>query len=392
MRALMEPEPSWQAPDWQPDKAEARTHVLVIGVGDYPYLPDRAKKMLALSSLGARLTTSVASTAHFVQWVLAPLRNDAAPLGSLDVLLSAPEGVTPGLPVPAREATADGLRTAFRNWYRRCSQHHGNVAIFYYVGHGLTSHARQVITAQEFGRDDLDLSPHAFDIKTTIDLMRDGCPARVQCYFIDACRPPSNVQLDPHDFQPLLRAPQHNVSAPGAQFIAYSVYPGTSARGIEGQPTAFTRWLVRLLNGEGGTQRNRCWEVTTETLPAAIRRVAEYHALDATSDEAKFDVEVTTAARPGLIALGTKPQTVPLRLGLSPEDALALGHLALREVGASTDDDQRGPAPEPWETRRSIGYHQFWARFASPAFVDIEGELFTVDSPMRCETFEVASR
>ena len=46
-------------------------------------------------------------------------------------------------------ATLDNIKVAFNRWYARCHAHAGNVAIFYFSGHGLEKEF-QLLLAEDF--------------------------------------------------------------------------------------------------------------------------------------------------------------------------------------------------------------------------------------------------
>src|SRR5579864_3225933 len=132
--------------------AQAQTHALVIGVGDYPHLPGGSQAQIAPArqSYGLQSLDSPAwSAVEFAAWLTAHLQNRRAPLGTVDLLVSAPPGAPAqlqGFDVP----TMAGITTAFNAWEARCHKRADNVAVFYFCGHGFQREVMMLLPA-DFG-------------------------------------------------------------------------------------------------------------------------------------------------------------------------------------------------------------------------------------------------
>jgi len=82
-----------------PDKNNPGTHIFIVGVGEYPELNNSGNRFYTDFSgqLSARLTSAVQSAVHMANWFIAHYSNPAAPLRSVEMLLSPTQTyVTPG--------------------------------------------------------------------------------------------------------------------------------------------------------------------------------------------------------------------------------------------------------------------------------------------------------
>lgn len=264
-----------------PDASDGpRTHVLVIGVGRYPHLKDGSGPVLQRHFGLGQLTSPPHSAVAIADWFLgAPYRNPAAPLGSLELLVS-PTFTRD----PARYATPDGaeheveaatrpnIQRAFGEWYARCDGDEANVAILHFCGHGLRTHSL-ILLAEDFGAIAVQpwLGSWSFDL--TYEAMA-ACKAKTQCYFVDACQEVSRETLPLQiDAQPLMPPDLSRMRQRDALRL-FAAAPGELAFGQRGEVTLFTRALLRGLAGAGAEQvEDGSWAVTLDGLGQAVRAI-----------------------------------------------------------------------------------------------------------------------
>src|SRR5690348_1004793 len=116
--------------------SQPRTHALLIGVGHYPYLPGGGATTTATTLGLGQLASPPISAVRLAHWLINEFNNAQAPLGSVELLVSpAPGGALP--PWPAEGATLANVRAAYKRWLARCDLNPGNLALFYYCGHGV---------------------------------------------------------------------------------------------------------------------------------------------------------------------------------------------------------------------------------------------------------------
>ncbi|PZS34215.1 MAG: hypothetical protein DLM61_03950, partial [Pseudonocardiales bacterium] len=88
------------------DSAHAALHALIIGVGDYPYLPGGAGTTTQAHLGLEQVSTPVPSALAVCEWASTEYANEAAPLGSIELLISAREHYdVPFGAIPADRAT-----------------------------------------------------------------------------------------------------------------------------------------------------------------------------------------------------------------------------------------------------------------------------------------------
>ena len=255
------------------------THVMVVGVGDYPHLIGGSSDIRAAKPAGMRqLTSPPVSAAAFADWAIGRFDNPARPLASVELLLgSAPTEYTPpergGIASPAKAsgvATLAEMKAAAVRWKARGNLHPDNLLIFYFCGHGLSKGNEYLIVASDYGGDMAEPMRGLIDIKRFLIGMKD-CRARHQCYFIDACRASDESLIDVDDYSDSLVQKLASPVAGLAQCVYYATLGGETAQAIPNEPSFYTRALIQSLNGVGANNSNGGqWYVNTSRLFEAL--------------------------------------------------------------------------------------------------------------------------
>ena len=383
------------APTPQP---QGQTHAIVIGVGAYPHLPGGAKEQTepAPKSLGlGQLTSPPLSAAAITNWLLGAHHNPAAPLGSVELLLS-PATYTPsaeaaqrlgvtlpaaGTPMPmsVEEATSDAIKAAFARWYLRLNAREDNIGFFYFCGHGLEASDRYLLPA-DFGANPLDWTDRIIDITLTHRNM-DRCRANTQCFFIDACRDrPQDLQNEAAKRavgQPLLGTQSGPIRDRDGQ-IYHAAAPGRPASGPAGDKSYFARALLDCLNGMGaGRPAGPFAPVDCFTLGSALRELVARLAEDVGAPGLRCVVDGDAQLPlPVNIHMASMPVDVLTIISCNPAAAQRLARLTLKDAGGNvkqrpTLDDK------PWRLTVPAGQYELEATFDQPStFQDARvGEL-----------------
>jgi hypothetical protein len=203
------------------------------------------------------------SASALADWLLSQHDNPAAPVGSIELLLSpatyTPDaaaatklGLAAGSSVPVPLATFDEINHAAERWLLRLQGNEENIAVFYFCGHGLEASDRYLLAA-DFGSNPLDWTQGIINFSRTYT-NTEGCRARTQCYLLDACRDrPVELQFQAARGSvgnPLLGAsdgPERVRDAP----IYHAAAPGQSAAGPANGKSYFCQALIECLNGMG---------------------------------------------------------------------------------------------------------------------------------------------
>jgi hypothetical protein len=319
-----------------------RTHVLIIGVGDYPRLLNGSlfQDQPALLTLGlGQLTTSLASAMAFADWILNRFHNPQRPLGTVELLLSpgvykpsdeacAKLGLAPDTHVPVERATLANIKAAFDRWHNRCNARN-TTAFFYFCGHGVEK-AGALLLPEDFGAEPLRPFDHSIDLLATHQHMGQS-PPDTQCFFIDACREEvfdlqvakeedPGVALKGGTTDPILLR-----DAP----IFFGSASGHKAFGVANQVTFFTQILLRCLNGLGAERKQgNKWVVTTSSLRQRIM-AAVLRENRLSGRQLTCDTGAGTSNIPQDILVTDHPVPVLATVMCLPETALSQGDLYL---------------------------------------------------------------
>jgi hypothetical protein len=247
-----------------------QTHALVIGVGTYPYLPGGGsyQDCSTVPTYGMeQLTSPVASARAFADWLCRDYRNESAPLGSVDLLLSParPYRGSDGVNQPVDPPEMSYVKAAYDNWYARSDSRPGNIALFYFCGHGLGQGFNSLLLCSDYGADEARPFDALIDLYKTL-LGTTTCRARAHCFFIDACRTADDLEATGVALRAYLKTP-----IPERDYrLLRSSARDQVAYGQQDKVSVFTEALLGCLRDGIGADRRReddaCWVITTESL------------------------------------------------------------------------------------------------------------------------------
>lgn len=324
-------------------------HAFLIGVGAYRHLPGGSGPATVKQPRLKQLPTPPLSVTAMLDWLRTGYRNAAVPLGSVEVLVSAPGGgAVDGVPVD--EATMANVRTAKNAWLARCDRHAGNVALFYFCGHGLQG-TNQYLLLDDFGADPTDT------MATTIDLDRfhagmAGCKASTQLFIADACRQVPWEMSILHDVlgASLLPAKVGGNNGRNAPILRATAI-GEAAFGPDDGVTYFTDALLRGLRGAGATEsaENR-WEVKYFGLVSAIDTLLEE--VSGPAGEQQANRSGGDAGNVLLTELPGLPE-VPVLVECEPPESADYTTL---ELASAAGVHSREPGPGAWRIEVPVDF------------------------------------
>lgn len=363
---------------------DPQTHALVIGVGRYPHLEKGATPRPNTMDLG-QLPSPPVSAMRFAEWLQKTYSSPIAKLGTIDLLVSAPEGPVAfvddeGRSMPVEPADMERVKAAVKLWARRAHSSTENVAIFYFCGHGVSAGIYTGLLAEDFGadHDDQSLLENVINIDA-LHLGMDGVRARRQCFFIDACRNTPSAIADRAGSvgfgQSILdgTARQGRYGARDAP-VFFACLPGQKAYSRPGDVSLFTSALIETLDQAGAIKRNGRWLVATDYMLGAlnqtIRRLAPKDSLPAqpaSLDRASGYVFHVLPGEPG----------VPVSVGCDPDAANASADF--RIVGKKGHHVRPQRQSTVWEVRCRPGEYDVAASFQAGKYRDgtLEGEIVT---------------
>ena len=247
-------------------------HAFIVGVSDYPHLEDNpGTAARAHDTLGlGQVTTPHYTAMAIVDWLLARFKHPTLVLGSIELLQStrSESKLADGTMITADNATLANFKSAFRAWRKRCDACPGNLALFYFCGHGL--HATdQLLLMEDFGDPVLD----AWENCVNFSQMRTGMRSAAvqdQLYFIDACREAPlalMTTLHANGYVPIRADVDATVNCSAAY---YATSHGKHAYGPRDGVSYFGQAVIACLEGGGAGQRNGTWLVSSYQLGAAL--------------------------------------------------------------------------------------------------------------------------
>ena len=337
-------------------------HALVIGIGDYPWLPGGSQPTFAKHGGMGQLSSAPVSARELARWFLTDFVNPSFPRASLDLLLSDAAGnqfTDPsGQTHTIGRATFANVETAVLDWFQRGTGNPDNLMILFYCGHGLGKGKQTILLAEDFGS-----LPDSLSLKFAVDfdqfyLGMDQCAARQQCFFVDACRVGSPFALNTLSYfgNPLVPPGAKVAPTPRSAPVYYSAVPGATAFGRPGKTSFFTEALLNAFRGAGADDATGSWTVPTDALHRGIH-VHLQRSVARSAAQGQLSLADGISAPFDLHHLAGDP-VVPVEVTCSPDSHNAGG--ALRVVsGNGSLLTPPAPAQGPWDLDLPYGRYRF---------------------------------
>ncbi|MGY2932029.1 hypothetical protein ACVWZ6_001631 [Bradyrhizobium sp. GM6.1] len=298
-----------------------QTHVLVIGVGDYPHLRGGTGSRTDDNDGMGQLSSPPISAFAFADWLIRRFNNPHKPLGSVRLLVAARDPrkfVNPASKDEYRPAaaTADMIVKAVAEWKREGDADPDNMLLFYFCGHGISAGVEMALLASDYGANPDNSLDGAIDLRRLI-LGMDQCAATEQIYFVDACRSSSDTLITAQSSGRLVIQPRtRDPALPRRRSPTYyATLKGEAAYGVEGAPTVFTNALISSLDKFGADDEEGDWRVNTNKLADALdhlitRARATFPGLaqvPVSSDYSKFHLHYLKEPPEALVYLSCEP-------------------------------------------------------------------------------------
>ncbi len=352
------------------------THAIVIGIGRYPWLVGGAQKPTFAQNDGMKqLTSPPASARAFATWLLESYDNPAAPLASVDVLLSDKKNQKfKGSNIES--ATFANVSAAIKRWAKRTTKDE-DLLLFFFSGHGISAALQTTLLCEDYGSDDLSPLSHAIDFNS-LYIGLDRRPARRQCFFIDACRvATSNILETFNTFGQAVVDPvgQHNPK-PRQAPVFHSTLAGQLAYGRPGKPSYFTEAVLRAFRGPASdnNEDGLTWwvqpDVLLKALPPLLRRVVK------DPDDILQQAPGSEISNFALHRLKKPPAAIPVDVSCNPDTQTA--NAVLSWSGGGKTKKRNVPSSQPWQIDLDEGRYTFQAKLKSTA---AQGEV--ADEPVR---------
>ena len=318
-------------------------------------------------------------------------RHLPVPLGTCRLLLAPSEAEKPRLGLAPEhkplEATRANFATSAAEWRDDASSRPGNVAFFYFAGHGVQrTHGDHVLLFPGFGKPG-NATPILWEGVALDDIMVGMGPssdrpdvARTQFYFVDACRD----RVDPFDQQewnsvpPLWKIPKLNPDMRDAVLFRTTAY-GSPAYSIPNDKTVFAQALLDCLGGlagvdDGGVYDNATgdplWCVTANSLNNALNdripAISDAHGLP------HQQVEPSGRMSNLVITLLDKVPSFPVTLRAIPSGADKVAKMAVCDDDGQIRGTYLQPFPcHPITAEFPGGYYEVRAIQDSPPLLKV---------------------
>ncbi|MFE3547425.1 caspase family protein [Streptomyces kronopolitis] len=363
---------------WLNEESGPAIHVLVIGVGRYDYFSggdEHSARTGTMAKEMGQLTTPPASAYEVCVTLLKELRGrPGRALGSIEAVISAQDPQFPaGFPdlFPDADesfgssAAMHDVQEAFERWYERCDSDQGNVALFYFCGHGiqLGAYGAHALLLQDTRADRFAPFDGSVDLPGTIQNMQ-GNRAGIQCFFVDACRMSQDLDHKLRALNSRALGPALQTSHDPEQLLVYSTGPGAPAQGRAGESTLFTQCFLKALFSPEHRPDGNGWQVTTTSIGRDIDRLMQWPGLRSSDAPEQQCVTSSTNARGGvLLRFADRPQ-VSFHFNTAPADALADAAWSLADLRGNRVAS-RVPGPEPWVDAGPAGEGDLHVAFAN---------------------------
>jgi hypothetical protein len=305
-------------------------------------------------------------------FLITSLNDPQRPLADVALLLSATDprptyrNPRTGTVTPVAGATIDDLEEALTEWRALGDKGEDHRLVMYWCGHGIARGTDVTLLASDFGAKPANVLDGAVDFHTFLQGM-DGCAAREQVYFIDACRASSDRMLraDRANGRPIF-TPDTNTPAREVRRapVFYSTLAGARAYALEGQPSPFADALLQGLAGAGADDSEGGWRVTTGRLKEAM----DFFLERATREIGRAQVPAADSLAPIMLTLVAGDPTGTVIVTCDPPRALAdvtLGYAA--PGGVLTKRPRR--SGEEWVLELPTGMYEFRAEAARGTWV-----------------------
>jgi len=256
-----------------------KTHVLIVGVGRYPFLRDGGDSADAASLL-AQLQSPSRSARLMADWYIKHYNYPRAPLGTVSLLVSDSEP-SPYLASDQwnlREPTYDAFAAAVNHWFDRGNRSEDERLIFYFCGHGFGYGGESSLLMADFDFRRRNKWDNALDFGQFYQGL-ETCAASEQIFFIDACRRPHGDLLAPEaaigrsPIQPSAQGRNSFVSRNAP--ITFSAGNAQLAHGRIDGASIFTDAFLRSVDGMAANEDNGDWRVNHASLLYALSHVSD---------------------------------------------------------------------------------------------------------------------
>jgi len=342
-----------------------KTHAFVIGVGNYPNAKPGKGFDAKLRNV-PDLPSAADSAKKVCDWLLANQDRLAAPLATLDALISDPASTKSRYQWaqgPVATASKANVETQGLAWYQRVIAEPGDMAFFYCCGHG-ASHLQQPVVFLE------DLNASGTNIWSHINLgelalaLRKEPSVAAAFLFADSCGEfVTDFELgrfaDCRFFNAprLFSASRNHVSLLCAASEAYLAYEGEETVGSDVKFGRFTLACLKGLDGSSARLASKRWAVCARDLLSDLKPLRRTFFSHWGGNEPFEPYQPVTQTDPIPIVYPEEFE-LPLIVTTDPLDRMPLYELLI---------SQRDDPKPPWLKNRIAGNPSAWCTTVPPS-------------------------
>lgn len=355
-------------------QSDPGTHVLLIGVGHYPFLKDgNAANPFDMPMGMGQLSSPSLSVQALAEWFIdatAGFHNPDRPLRSLQILCSADVSLTMsgpgGVQQTVERARIPAVKQAVTDWMARAGRNPENMSVFSFCGHGLAfGEAENSLLLEDFGGN----PTHPMADAIAFDSMRLGvmrhCKANHQVHLIDACRtPPTKEFLDTYGWDatgdPIVTAGFSRSLREKIAPVYFATGLASAAYGLTGQASLFTQGFLQSMRGPASRDRDDHWEVQVLAVAEGINKCVGSMPFQV---QTQYCQPRDTGSELMLHRLRTDPEVI---VKVFTRNQALLPQTVLVHFDENTQQRaERAPMPTPWWVALSTGLYRFEARSAA---------------------------
>lgn len=246
----------------------AGTHVFIVGVASYPNFPGYTAENL-LGQIDSALSGALA----IADWFIDDFDNPITPLHTVRVVLAGeiPAEYRDRYGKAQQGATFEQVKQEYVAWMNDLRSVEGNVAVFYFAGHGFGTDERQCLLLEDFNKDSLNATDGAVNYNNLVHSVRCTKNLSHAWFFVDACRQVSLEDVARDEWGRKVNSKLLPLAGPTSCNQLFAAAPGEAALGVAGASSFFSEALIEALEKNGYSRgRDADWVVQIGSLQTAV--------------------------------------------------------------------------------------------------------------------------
>ncbi|KIR17367.1 caspase family protein [Pseudomonas brassicacearum] len=341
-----------------------KTHAFIIGVGNYPHAKAGFGVQENLRKV-PNLPSAADSAKLMCDWLLSNQDRLAAPLATLEVLISDPPNPNNRYPwdhSPVETATDVNVSTRGLEWFNRVVAEPDNVAFFYCCGHGASHLQQPVLFLEDLNQGPVNVWKH-INLSSLAQALRKSQSVSAAFLFSDACGQfvPEFELGRPQDcrFFPdpsLFAASRNQVSLLCAAAEGQLAYEGADTSDSPLKFGRFTQAVLKGLSGSSARWSRKGWGVSCRDLLTDIKSLRRVFFSHWSENEPFEPYPAVTQADPIPIVFPLEFE-LPLVVMTDPPDRMPQYNFVISQENDPT---------RPWLKNREAGDPSAWSTTVPP--------------------------